>query len=160
VHHLRNSTSISSAEFFQCDQVFTAKIEAKLQSDFERICVVDFAIPNRPRGLCITIGRIGGGFRGCIESKTFDILAFQRTSLELVRHGVLVGGELELHKGKVVKGRKEPSRLSDIKSTLPKPMGSEWSERTPKLTAGKPISPCDVLGDADWALRARRFDQL
>lgn len=69
---------------------------------------------------------------------------------------------LELHKGKVVKEKKtkSPVALSDIKSALPKPMGSEWSERTPELTAGKSISPCDVLGDADWTLRARRFDRF
>lgn len=103
MHHLGNSTSISSAKFLQCDQVFTAKIEAKLQSDLERICGIDLATPNRPRGLCIAVGSVGGGFRGCIESKTFDILAFQRPSLELVRHGAWL--ELELHKGKVVKER-------------------------------------------------------
>lgn len=82
---LGDGPSIARTQFLESDQILTAQIETKLQTDFQGIRAI--RISRSPRSWQILIGGIGGGFRRGIEGETFDILALERTGFKLVGHG-------------------------------------------------------------------------
>lgn len=89
MHNLGDSPAISSAQFLQREQILAAKIQAKLQSNFESIGAIAVQIANGAGDLSVAVRRFGGGLRGGggIQSEALDILALQGSRLELIGHG-------------------------------------------------------------------------
>lgn len=93
MHHFGNCAAITSAELLQCHQVLTPQIQPEFQPNLQGIGAVAVDISNGAWDLSIAIGRVGRRFGGRIEGKAFDVLSFQRPSLELIRHGAETGGK-------------------------------------------------------------------
>ena len=99
---LGDGSSIARTQFLEGDQILTAQIETKLQTDFQGIRAI--RIGRSPRSWQILIGGIGGGFGRGIEGETFDILALERPGFKLVGHGE---PSEENGKGEGIRGEKE-----------------------------------------------------
>lgn len=82
---LGDGPSIAGSQFLEGDEILTAQIETKLQTNLQGIGAIH--VGGSPGPWEILIGGIGGGFGRGIQGETFDILALEGTGFELVGHG-------------------------------------------------------------------------